>query len=245
VPIETNFNYPSDLNASYPNSTDGVGTADDHVRGIKNVLKTTFPNVNAAINASDEELNYVDGVTSNIQTQIDANAPGWKYLSTVTASGSATADIETTFDSTYDAYVIVGTGITVASGAANSLRVRLKLGGSYVSANYLYHRSDVNSGLTNYTGVSSASASEIPFTDATISSAAPSHANFEIYIANPTSTTLTKLVRVSGNYYNASGAVCPIHCVGSNTATTALTGVRVYANSNITGPFRLYGFRKS
>ena len=27
----------------------------------------------AAVNASATELNYVDGVTSNIQTQIDAN----------------------------------------------------------------------------------------------------------------------------------------------------------------------------
>jgi len=60
--IET-FNYIDSLNTANPTSTDNVSEGDDHIRGIKTTLKNTFPNVNAAVNATDEELNLVDGVT--------------------------------------------------------------------------------------------------------------------------------------------------------------------------------------
>jgi len=72
--IET-FNYIDSLNTANPTSTDNVSEGDDHIRGIKTTLKNTFPNVNAAVNATDEELNFVDGVTSAIQTQLDDKEP--------------------------------------------------------------------------------------------------------------------------------------------------------------------------
>jgi hypothetical protein len=74
VTVETPFNYPSDLNASYPAAGDARSEGDDHIRGIKSVLKTTFPNVSGAVTPTHTELNYVDGVTSAIQTQLDAKA---------------------------------------------------------------------------------------------------------------------------------------------------------------------------
>ena len=71
----TGTKYLDDLNSSNPAAGDNVSEGDDHIRGIKNVLKLTFPNVDAAVNATPTELNYVDGVTSAIQTQMDAKAP--------------------------------------------------------------------------------------------------------------------------------------------------------------------------
>ena len=70
MPVET-FNFIDSLNTANPTATDNVSEGDDHIRGIKTTLKNTFPNVNGAVNPTDEELNYVDGVTSNIQTQLD------------------------------------------------------------------------------------------------------------------------------------------------------------------------------
>jgi len=67
----TGTKYIDDLNSSNPAAGDNVSEGDDHIRGIKNVLKTTFPSIDGAITATDTELNYVDGVTSSIQTQID------------------------------------------------------------------------------------------------------------------------------------------------------------------------------
>ena len=38
-------------------------------------MKATFPNVSGAVTATHTELNYVDGVTSNIQTQLNEMIP--------------------------------------------------------------------------------------------------------------------------------------------------------------------------
>jgi hypothetical protein len=62
----------SDLNPLLPAEGDDVAEGNDHIKLVKSTLQATFPNVNAAVTPTDEELNFVDGVTSNIQTQIDA-----------------------------------------------------------------------------------------------------------------------------------------------------------------------------
>jgi len=71
-----------------PASTDGLAQADDHIRLLKSALKNTLPNLSGAVNATQAELNVLDGitattaqlnftagVTSNIQTQMNAKAP--------------------------------------------------------------------------------------------------------------------------------------------------------------------------
>lgn len=65
--------YISQLAATNPASGDPKSEGDDHVRLIKTVLKTQFPNFGtAAMNATVAELNYSVGVTSAIQAQLDA-----------------------------------------------------------------------------------------------------------------------------------------------------------------------------
>jgi len=92
--------YINSLVASNPVSTDGIAQADDHMRLIKSTVKATFPNITGAVTADHTEINhldgylgdvvdfnylvdlhatgvtateydYLDGVTSNIQTQIN------------------------------------------------------------------------------------------------------------------------------------------------------------------------------
>lgn len=63
--------YISGLNASNPVSSDQGLQGDDHIRLIKSTLLATFPNVTGAVTPTHTELNYVDGVTSDIQTQIN------------------------------------------------------------------------------------------------------------------------------------------------------------------------------
>lgn len=107
--------YINSLNASNPASTDGLGQADDHLRLLKSTIKATLPNLSGAMTATQAELNaldgytgntadlnilsgaaaagvtatelqYLDGVTSNIQTQINTinAASGAANDSTVT-----------------------------------------------------------------------------------------------------------------------------------------------------------------
>lgn len=67
--------YISDLNASYPASGDPKSEGDNHLRLLKSTVKATFPNVAGAVTPTHTQLNYVTGVTSAIQTQLDAKAP--------------------------------------------------------------------------------------------------------------------------------------------------------------------------
>jgi len=62
-------------------------------------------------------------------TWVTPSGGSWILVSTVTASNTATVDIEDTF-STYDAYALV---ITDLSAAQNDLRCRFKVGGTYLT----------------------------------------------------------------------------------------------------------------
>lgn len=53
-------------------STDAKASLDDHIRGLKNVLKNTFGYLTGALTVTHAEINQLDGVTSNVQTQLNA-----------------------------------------------------------------------------------------------------------------------------------------------------------------------------
>ena len=67
--------YIDGLVITNPTGADAKSTSDDHHRLIKSTLKATFPNITGAVTPTHTELNHVDGVTSSIQTQIDAKSP--------------------------------------------------------------------------------------------------------------------------------------------------------------------------
>ena len=47
----------SDLDETWPLGSDNVSQGDDHVRLIKHILKTQFPNLDSAVTATPEEMN--------------------------------------------------------------------------------------------------------------------------------------------------------------------------------------------
>ena len=57
MPIENNPQYIDDLNPSYPQETDPLSQADDHIKHIKTVLKQTFPNIDGQVTATQADLN--------------------------------------------------------------------------------------------------------------------------------------------------------------------------------------------
>jgi len=76
MPIETGSNIV-DLDAIWPLGGDFVLEGDDHLRLIKFVLKAQFPGVGGqgfskTITATEDEINYLAGLTGNVQDQIDA-----------------------------------------------------------------------------------------------------------------------------------------------------------------------------
>lgn len=83
--------YISDLVATNPLSSDLASTGDDHIRLLKSTVKTTFPNIAGAVTPTDTELNYVDGVTSAIQTQLDSKPTASTGTYTGTLVGCTTS----------------------------------------------------------------------------------------------------------------------------------------------------------
>jgi microcystin-dependent protein len=97
MPVET-FNYLDSLNASNPVSTDGQAQGDDHIRGIKAVLKATFPNITGPVTLTHTALN--DLGAGNIKA-----ADGSSGAPTITFASDGTAG-----------FYKVSTGVTGIAG---------------------------------------------------------------------------------------------------------------------------------
>jgi hypothetical protein len=74
MPIES-ANYIGQLDEANPPSGDPFQEGDDQIRLIKKAVRQSFPNVTNAVTATHTELNFVAGVSSAIQTQINNRAP--------------------------------------------------------------------------------------------------------------------------------------------------------------------------
>lgn len=172
---------------------------------------------------------------------------GMQVLSTVTASDSSTVDLETTFDSTYDEYIITITGVRPANDT-DDLFLQVKQGGSYSTSGYMSsHVYSTVGGSSHSYETSPSTVSGITIgrylgvTDATES------ANFYVRISNVHSTAVHKLIYANGVTKNASGSVVGGESFGRTPSTYAVTGVRFKMTvGNISsGVFRLYGVAKS
>lgn len=174
---------------------------------------------------------------------VTVDTPGWRLLSVVTASNSATVDIETTFDSTYDAYMIVADGVTVQT-ATVELYARFKVAGVYLSTNeYTYQV-----GRDGAAFIGATAAAQIWMATA-IENGVGSALAFTAMVTNPASTTLGKVMRYDLAYKGATTAIHYGSGAGGigNGTTAAITGVRFFASSGniVAGDFRLYGLRSA
>lgn len=100
--------YPAALNTAIPTAADLVSEGDDNFRQVKTCLKTTFSNVNGALTATHTEFNYVTGVTSGIQTQLNAKAP----TDSPTFTTAATLPAATTIGTVTAAEILRLSGVT-------------------------------------------------------------------------------------------------------------------------------------
>ena len=208
------------------------------------------------------------GTVGQVLTSAGAGVPTWTtpavpaaggsmmFLSTVTAVNAATADVETTFNSTYDNYVIMATGFV---GISNGTRkyMLLKIGSTYKDSGYkaICNRTPYNTGIT----VTETSTVEIPLFDITYPVLNPNElSDFIVYIRRPSSTTTFKTINFLGFGYGSNtltartpvdiqgGGVYQIDTQTGSPDFQAITGVRFRADSgNISGTFRLYGIANS
>jgi len=181
-------------------------------------------------------------------TWVTPGGGSWIYLSTVTASNSATVDIETTIDSTYQTYAIVASSVIPVTNTVN-LRARQKQGGVYKVDNYQYHLSISNNGSANYAGAANGNTDSYQVTNTLSDPSGPEGgASFVMYIPNPSNTTLRKTIFATGVASSSGTGAAQMTLAGSNfDLTSALTGIQFFMSSgNISvGTFRLYGIKNS
>ena len=58
--------YIMTLSLQRPQGGDSIAQGDDHIRNIKKAIKQTFPKIDGEVLASDEEINFLVGVTEPV-----------------------------------------------------------------------------------------------------------------------------------------------------------------------------------
>ena len=165
---------------------------------------------------------------------------GMTLVATLTPTAAANLDFLTTFSSTYDDYLIIGDGITVA--ADDFPRIRVAVAGTADSGSNYYE------GLSFAGTAVTATSTSLQVTP-TVTSAGKG-AGFEILVANANAATGLKMIEVKGiSQSAATPAFTSRHTISGYTATNAITGFRLFLNggSNFgaTGKIYVYGYSKS
>lgn len=209
----------------------------------------TAPTIASANLTTALTLAGAAGTNGQVLTSAGSGLPSWTtpsagaltLLSTVTASASATVDIETTFSSTYDAYLLYVVNLTPAT-AGTIIYARLKIGGSYItSASYTYAMNRSND-ASGYLSDNAAGDTTIRL----INNCSLGQMIINIY--SPSNTTKSKMINWQGVSVTSTPNIAFANGVAYVTGTTAaMTGIRILADSgNITsGTFRLYGVSNS
>ena len=177
-------------------------------------------------------------------TWVTASSGALVFLSSVTASNSATVDLETTFDSTYENYLITITGLTPTVDQVQ-LCARLKISGAYVTTS-TYNSSFMNTGVGTVTFNTAASATQIELSRAGFRTDANQEQGGQVYVQNPAGTTTRCLLRAWLSF-DGPNSYPSLLGNGGPQVSTAVTGVRLFMSSgNISvGTFRLYGIANS
>lgn len=119
--LESPCTFISDLIATNPLSSDLASTSDDHHRCIKLALKTSFPNVNGAVSATDEQLSQLDtGIFTSAPrftgTPVELENAAWRLLLDETDAASN----ERLYDFVGSSGQLLGRTRTDADGAGAS-----------------------------------------------------------------------------------------------------------------------------
>ncbi len=216
---------------------------------------TTLTSNNVILGNGTSAVQFVaPGTNGNVLT---SNGTTWTsaaastgalvFLSSQTASNSATVDLETTFDSTYATYMVVASNIMVQNDNA-TLGARLKITGTYQTASYKWNSNGPTSAANTYVGYNSSSDSILYMLNDLENNAGFVN-EFVLYINEPTNTSNYKCVWGTGiSWDQGNNQIQNQQFAGAYFGGTgAMTGIRFLCSSgNISsGTFRLYGIKKS
>ena len=211
------------LVAANPPQTDTRKEGAGHLRLLKSVLKTIFPGVAGQgfaipITATEAELNFVHGVTSSIQSQINTATNRVSASRQTVLSGPANSDGSANFGGTTGSTVVTASG-TLTVTAANGFSAT----GSV----------DIVNTITNpsWTGLNGGNGNvylflAVPSTGpvVTFSSRLPPEYLYDNSAIDVTNTQVSFSIQNMTGYYGngASAAQAPSVCVGYVTITSGV-----------------------
>ena len=254
---------------------DAALTASDITDGIISTVKVTDDAVTLAKMASGTDGNLITydasgnpaavatGSDGQVLTSTGAGSPpafealpgggGFVHLKTTTiSSGTSTVDFShgsggVVFDSTYNAYLFVFSDIHPATDAQPfELTFSTDAGSSYISSGYAYAHKGNRTGTSDLTH-NSASDSNIDCTSLIIGGAANESLSIQLWFHKPSGTDGAKMVSMQSAHMDNDGNYAAVNSVGSNSSTSAITGVRFkFGSGNIDrGTFTMFGVKNS
>ncbi len=183
----------------------------------------------------------------------DLVAGGLVLLTTASASNSSSIDFTSGIDSTYEAYIVIGTEIVPVS---DNVRLNLRTdstGGASFDAGASDYKAHIDGGnsfdgavITTRSGTDKIEATSTGGTNAGIGSAAGEKCNFVLWMFNPAGTGYTDFAWTA-SWDTAGTQVASAVGSARRDATHAVNAIRFLLSSgNISsGEFRLYGVKKS
>ena len=177
-----------------------------------------------------------------------AGGGAWNFLSTVTASNSATVVITSGITSTYGHYMLTMTDVVPANDAVN-LRMRTSTDGGSTydsgSNDYKFIAQNRNDSATTYSA-DLGDTTHIRVCDS-VGNAADEGLQGIIYFAGPSGTVINKLFRMFVWYVDSGNNAHTLDGVGMRDDVANVDAVQFYmASGNIaSGVFRLYGLSNS
>lgn len=147
----------------------------------------------------------------------------------------------TGIDNTYKKYELDIINATLTTDNQSfKLQVGTGAGPMFQTTNYAHHVMNPVSSSSAYVGSASASNSEIPL-HTSVGNAAGESLNAVISIYNPADTSFYTNIVLTGVASDQAGSIAAIAGGGRWENTSAVTAIKLFAASNISGTFKLYG----
>ena len=237
-------------------SIDNSHLADDAV-GLAEMASGTDGNI-ISYDASGNPVAIATGTDGQVLTSTGAGSPpafedaagggggggAWTYLSTITASGSATVDFSSSFTTTYDDYMVVCNGIIGSSGGTE-LYAQTKANGTWLtSATYYYHVKELRTSGEAYAAEYAQGATGyLLFPLSSLATGVNDGLDFIMHLPKCYDAGMRSVWTESakgGNSGKGGGMF------GNINSTSITDGLRFYASSgNLSGSFKFYGLAKS
>ena len=144
--------YIDSLNAANPVATDGLNQADDHLRLIKSTIKATFPNLDGAMNATEDELNILAGATlstqeANILDGVTATTAEINALAGMTSTSAELSILDG--DTAATSTTLVDADRVVANDNGTMKQVAMSDVKTYMESNLSIDSSNIDSGAVD------------------------------------------------------------------------------------------------